>query len=57
VLIPQGYAHRITANAGNELAGDLRKLSAYYAATPTQDLEEIRSIDLRYKNQVVSTTR
>jgi cell division septal protein FtsQ len=57
VLIPQGYTHRITANTGNELAGDLRKLSAYYAATPTQDLEEIRSIDLRYKNQVVSTTR
>ncbi|MDA0740733.1 MAG: hypothetical protein O2862_02345 [Bacteroidetes bacterium] len=57
VLIPQGYTHRITANTGNELAGDLRKLSAYYAATPTLELEEIISIDLRYKNQVVSTTR
>ncbi len=57
VLIPQGYPHRITANTGIELAGDLRKLSAYYAATPTQELEDIRSIDLRYKNQVVSTTR
>ena len=57
VLIPQGYAHHITANIGNELAGDLRKLSAFYAAKPTQELEEIKSIDLRYKNQVVSKTR
>ena len=57
VLIPQGYAHYITANIGNELAGDLRKLSAFYAAKPTQELEEIKSIDLRYKNQVVSKTR
>ena len=57
VLIPQGYAHHITANIGNELAGDLRKLSAFYAAKPAQELEEIKSIDLRYKNQVVSKTR
>jgi cell division septal protein FtsQ len=57
VLIPQGYAHHITANTGNELAGDLRKLSAFYAAKPTEELEEIKSIDLRYKNQVVSKTR
>ena len=57
VLIPQGYPHRILANTGKELAGDLRKLSAFYAAKPTQELEDIKSIDLRYKNQVVSTTR
>jgi len=56
-LIPQGYPHRILANTGKELAGDLRKLSAFYAAKPTQELEDIKSIDLRYKNQVVSTTR
>ena len=57
VLIPQGYPHRITANTGNELTSDLQKLSAFYAAKSTEELEEIRSIDLRYTNQVVSTTR
>jgi len=36
---------------------ELKKLAAYYAAHTEEELKDIKRIDLRYKNQVVTTSR
>jgi len=56
-LVPEGYNHVVVANKDNRLERDLKKLAAYYGATPEEELAQIKRIDLRYKNQVVTTTR
>lgn len=56
-LVPHGYNHVVVANKDQRLEMDLKKLAAYYGATPQEELAAIKRIDLRYKNQVVTTTR
>lgn len=54
-IIPRVAKHTITANADERLADDLAKVAAFYAATPKEELDRIQHLDVRYKNQVVST--
>lgn len=56
-LVPEGSNHVVLANKDQRLGEDLKKLAAYYGATPKEELAQIKRIDLRYKNQVVTTTR
>lgn len=56
-LVPRGMNHVVWAMKDARLEREMKKLAAYYAAATNEELEEIARIDLRYKNQVVSTKR
>lgn len=56
-LVPRGMNHVVWAMKDARLEREMKKLAAYYAAATDEELEEIARIDLRYKNQVVSTRR
>jgi cell division septal protein FtsQ len=56
-LVPRAYQHVAKAHSDERLDGELKKLAAYYAAHTEEELKEIKRIDLRYKNQVVTTSR
>lgn len=56
-LTPSAYAHSITAHSDGRIDAELGKLAAYYAAHTEEDLEKVKTIDLRFKNQVVTTER
>lgn len=56
-LTPSAYKHRITAHSDGRIDVELEKLAAYYAAHTEEDLEKVKTIDLRFKNQVVTTER
>lgn len=56
-LVPRAYQHVAKAHRDERLEGELKKLAAYYAAHTEEELKEIKRIDLRYKNQVVTTSR
>lgn len=56
-IVPKGYNHTVLVNSDERLQDDLKKLAAFYAAHTPEKLDDFKRIDLRYKNQVVSTTR
>ncbi|MEJ6759636.1 MAG: hypothetical protein QMB18_01525 [Schleiferiaceae bacterium] len=56
-IVPKGYNHTVWLNSDERLTDDLNKLTAFYAANTPEKLDDFKRIDLRYKNQVVSTTR
>lgn len=56
-LVPRAYPHVAKAHSDERLERELQKLAAYYAAHSDEELKQIKRIDLRYKNQVVTTTR
>jgi cell division septal protein FtsQ len=56
-IVPKGYNHTVLLNSDERLKDDLNKLAAFYAANTPEKLDDFKRIDLRYKNQVVSTTR
>ncbi|HCP41716.1 MAG TPA: hypothetical protein DIT65_07965 [Cryomorphaceae bacterium] len=56
-LVPRAYQHVAKAHGDERLDGELKKLAAYYVAHTEEELKEIKRIDLRYKNQVVTTSR
>ena len=56
-LVPRSYQHVAKAHSGKRLEGELKKLAAYYAAHTEEELNQIKRIDLRYKNQVVTTSK
>ena len=45
------------AHTDERMGRELKKLAAYYAAHTEKELIDIKRIDLRYKNQVVTTSR
>jgi len=56
-IVPKGYNHVVLANKDERLEEDMKKLAAYYGTLSEEELAELKRIDLRYKNQVVTTTR
>jgi len=56
-IVPKGYNHTVLVNSDERLKDDLKKLAAFYAVNTSEKLDDFKRIDLRYKNQVVSTTR
>jgi cell division septal protein FtsQ len=56
-LVPRAYQHIVKAHTDQRMEGELRKLAAYYAVHTEEELIDIKRIDLRYKNQVVTTSR
>lgn len=56
-IVPKGFNHVVLANKDERLEEDMKKLAAYYGTMSEEDLAELKRIDLRYKNQVVTTTR
>ena len=56
-ITPRGAGHSITSNRDERLVKDLAKLAAFYAAKNDEELDAIRHLDLRFKNQVVTTVQ
>ena len=56
-IVPRAYQHTVKAHADERMERELKKLAAYYAAHTEEELKDIKRIDLRYKNQVVTTSR
>lgn len=56
-LVPQGWNHVVLLSKEHNLGRQLGKLKAFYNAQSAAELKEIKSIDVRYKNQVVHRTR
>jgi cell division septal protein FtsQ len=56
-MVPRAYQHVVKAHADERMERELKKLAAYYAAHTEEELKDIKRIDLRYKNQVVTTSR
>ena len=56
-MVPRAYQHVVKAHADERMEHELKKLAAYYAAHTEEELKDIKRIDLRYKNQVVTTSR
>lgn len=57
IITPRGISHNVTVNRDKRLSTDLDKLAAYYAASTEEELAEIRHLDLRFKNQVITTVQ
>jgi len=56
-ITPRGAGHSITSNRDERLANDLAKLAAFYATKSDEELATLRHLDLRFKNQVVTTVQ
>jgi len=56
-ITPRGAGHSITSNRDERLANDLAKLAAFYAAKSDEELATLSHLDLRFKNQVVTTVQ
>ena len=56
-ITPRGAGHSITSNRDKRLVKDLAKLAAFCAAKSNQELGALRHLDLRFKNQVVTTVQ
>ena len=56
-ITPRGAGHSITSNRDERLVKDLAKLAAFYAAKSDEELGPLRHLDLRFKNQVVTTVQ
>ena len=56
-IVPRAYQHTVKAHPDERMERELKKLAAYYAAHTEEELKDIKRIDLRYKNQVVTTSR
>ena len=56
-ITPRGAGHSITSNRDERLVKDLAKLAAFYAAKSDEELDPLRHLDLRFKNQVVTTVQ
>lgn len=57
IITPRGTSHNVTVNRDKRLSMDLEKLAAYYAANTEEKLDAIRHLDLRFKNQVITTVQ
>jgi len=56
-ITPRGAGHSITSNRDKRLVKDLAKLAAFCAAKSDEELGALRHLDLRFKNQVVTTVQ
>ncbi|MEC8459007.1 MAG: hypothetical protein VXY91_06330 [Bacteroidota bacterium] len=56
-IVPRAHQHVVKAHTDERMGHELQKLAAYYAAHTEKELKDIKRIDLRYKNQVVTTSR
>ena len=56
-ITPRGAVHSITSNRDERLVKDLTKLAAFYATKSDEELGALRHLDLRFKNQVVTTVQ
>ena len=56
-ITPLGARHSITSNRDGRLVNDLAKLAAFYAVKSDEELDALHHLDLRFKNQVVTTVQ
>ncbi len=56
-IVPRAYQHVVKAHTDERMEHELQKLAAYYAAHTEKELKDIKRIDLRFKNQVVTKSR